>query len=83
MVKKGEKYFAYENLCKHLPVTLDLNDGQFLTHDKRQIQCSMHGAVYELDSGLCTGGPCEGATLNCLTLREEASRLVILLPHEF
>ena len=31
VVKKNDRYYAYLNLCKHLPVTLDLNDGNFFT----------------------------------------------------
>ena len=82
VVKKDGKYYAYQNLCMHLPITLDLNDDNFFTHDKSQLQCHMHGAVYEIESGLCTGGPCEGAKLYSLELIEEESRLVIRIPEK-
>ncbi len=80
VVKKNGKFFAYQNLCKHLPVTLDLEDDKFFTHDKAHLQCHMHGAMFELDSGFCVAGPCQGASLNPLELKEEDTRLVIKIP---
>ena len=83
VVRKESQFFAYQNLCRHLPVTLDLNDAQFLTYDKKEIQCSMHGAVYNIETGHCTGGPCEGADLTKLAIQEENDRLIITVPDEF
>lgn len=79
-VSRGGDYFAYLNRCQHLPVTLDLNDNEFFTHDKKFLQCHMHGAIYEIDSGLCVGGPCQGASLLKLSLEEEEDEIVITVP---
>lgn len=81
VIRKGGGYFAYQNLCKHLPVTLDLRDGQVFTHDKEKLLCHLHGAVYEIETGLCTAGPCVGASLRKLEVVEEESRLVIRIPN--
>lgn len=83
IVKKNGKYFAYENLCQHLPITLDLNDNHFFNHDKSYLQCHMHGAMYEIETGLCIAGPCQGANLVALELREEDEELVITVPEKF
>lgn len=80
VVKKNGRYFAYHNLCKHLPVTLDLNDGAFFTHDKSHLQCHMHGAMYEVETGFCVAGPCQGARLTTLELKEEENQLIITFP---
>ncbi len=77
VVRKGDRYYAYENVCQHLAVTLDLKDENFFTHDKRHLQCQMHGAIYEIETGLCTEGPCQGARLVSLPLREEEDQIVI------
>lgn len=77
VAKKGDRYFAYLNLCKHLPVTLDLNDGNFFTFDKSNFQCHMHGAMYEIETGFCIAGPCQGTRLDALELKEEPTRLII------
>jgi nitrite reductase/ring-hydroxylating ferredoxin subunit len=57
---------AYENVCRHLPLSLDYGDGRFFTPDGKQIVCHTHGAVYEPLSGLCVAGPCAGASLKKL-----------------
>ena len=82
VIRKEGKFYAYQNLCKHLPITLDLGDNNLLTHDKAHLQCHMHGAIYEIESGLCTLGPCEGARLRALELKEEETRIMIKLPTE-
>lgn len=80
VVKKGGRFYAYLNLCKHLPVTLDLNDGNFFTFDKSHFQCHMHGAMYEVETGFCVAGPCQGARLSGLEIQEEPSRLLVKVP---
>lgn len=82
VVRKGNRYFAYQNLCKHLPVTLDLNDNSFFNHDKTLLQCQMHGALYEMETGRCVGGPCEGAILRTLPLVEQSNQLIVSFPDE-
>jgi len=83
VVKKGGRYFAYQNLCQHLPITLDLRDSDFFTHDKQFLQCHMHGAMYEVETGFCIAGPCQGARLVALELQEEEGRVVISIPESF
>ncbi len=77
VVKKGGKFYAYENLCQHLPIPLDLEDDQFFSYDQAFLQCQMHGALYEIETGKCVGGPCVGTQLRALPLHEEANRLLI------
>ena len=54
---------AYENLCRHLPITLDYGDGEFFSKDNNLFVCQTHGAFYEPKTGLCIAGPCVGASL--------------------
>ena len=35
---------AYENLCRHLPITLDYGDGEFFSKDNNLFVCQTHGA---------------------------------------
>jgi nitrite reductase/ring-hydroxylating ferredoxin subunit len=35
----------------------------FLSKDRESIQCASHGALYEIDTGLCFRGPCAGKSL--------------------
>ncbi len=83
VVKKDGKFFAYHNLCQHLPITLDLRDGNFFTHDKKYLQCHMHGAMYEADTGMCIAGPCLGARLVILELVEQEKHVIVKIPSSF
>ncbi len=62
------KIVAYENLCRHLPLTLDYDDNRFFTADGQHFVCQTHGAMYEPLTGLCVRGPCEGAKLKPLPI---------------
>ena len=65
------KLFAYENTCRHIPISLDYGDNRFFTNRGDALMCQTHGAIYEPDTGLCTRGPCAGASLFPLEVVEE------------
>jgi nitrite reductase/ring-hydroxylating ferredoxin subunit len=66
---------AYLNRCAHVPAEMDWQPGQFWDQDKRFIICSVHGALYEPSDGLCVGGPCTGAHLIRISLKEEGGQV--------
>lgn len=80
VTSKGGQFFAYQNLCMHLPVTLDLNDSKFFTHDKQHLQCHMHGAMYEVETGYCVAGPCQGSRLRALEFKDDGAKLLVRVP---
>ena len=65
------KLFAYDNTCRHLPISLDYGDNRFFDSKGETLVCQTHGAVYEPETGLCTRGPCAGASLYALEVVEE------------
>ena len=54
---------AYENVCRHLPLTLDYDDNRFFDRAGNHFVCQNHGALYDPASGLCVRGPCAGEKL--------------------
>lgn len=62
------KLVGYENICRHLPLSLDDGEGKFFSSDGQHFICQTHGALYEPLTGLCVRGPCEGATLKKLEI---------------
>ena len=52
----------------------------FLTKDKSNIICSSHGALYEIDSGLCVAGPCMGKKLHPVEVRVEKGEIIVRGP---
>ncbi|MDC0074323.1 Rieske 2Fe-2S domain-containing protein [Alphaproteobacteria bacterium] len=57
------KFYAYLNNCPHQHIPLDFKPGVFLNRDKSAIQCSTHGAQFNINNGLCFKGPCSGKYL--------------------
>lgn len=76
---------GYLNQCAHVPTELDWVEGQIFESTGLYLMCSMHGAIYEPDTGRCVGGPCRGARLRAVTVEERdtpSGRQVFWLPDE-
>ena len=65
-VRKGDTVHAYINSCPHIGAPLEIQPGQFLNVDKTHILCSTHGALFNIDDGLCVSGPCVDEKLKAL-----------------
>ncbi|MEP4548342.1 MAG: Rieske (2Fe-2S) protein [Saccharospirillum sp.] len=59
-VRKDGEIFVYHNECPHLGVELEFQENDFLDLDGALIQCSTHGALFEIETGHCLSGPCQG-----------------------
>jgi nitrite reductase/ring-hydroxylating ferredoxin subunit len=65
------KVVAYLNRCLHVPAEMDWQEGVFLDADKEYIMCSIHGAVYQPQTGRCLGGPCGRGRLTPIETLEQ------------
>ena len=74
--------YAYENSCPHTGVNLNWQKEQFFSFDGLFLQCSLHGALFEPDSGLCIRGPCLGSRLKPIDLQNEDGIVYMLSSHE-
>jgi len=54
---------AWLNVCPHAGRRLDWSPGQFLRSKDGLLVCAVHGASFDLGSGLCVAGPCRGESL--------------------
>jgi|TARA_B110000438_G_C15175203_1_gene377728 nitrite reductase/ring-hydroxylating ferredoxin subunit len=59
-VRQKDEVYVYKNSCPHMGMPLDFRPGLFLTADSSLIQCSAHGAKFNIKDGLCVSGPCKG-----------------------
>ncbi|UUZ52967.1 Rieske 2Fe-2S domain-containing protein [Massilia sp. H-1] len=82
VVRYGGQAYAYLNRCAHVPIELDWAEGEFFESSGLYLMCSTHGAIYVPDSGFCAGGPCKGARLRPIAVREENGNLY-WTPDEF
>ncbi len=69
---------VYKNECPHLGVNLEFQENQFLDSEGQLIQCSMHGALFEIESGNCLAGPCQGDALTKLEYEIREEKIILL-----
>jgi nitrite reductase/ring-hydroxylating ferredoxin subunit len=63
VVRQGREVVAYQNRCPHLGIELNFQPDVFLDTEHRYIQCANHGALFQIEDGLCVFGPCQGESL--------------------
>lgn len=59
---------AFENVCQHIPVKLDVLGSKIYDRDGKHFICQNYGALYEPISGMCVSGPCKGKKLKKLKI---------------
>lgn len=56
---------AYRNVCPHVPIPLD-RGGEPLLTEEGFLACRNHGALFDVENGLCVAGPCAGESLEAI-----------------
>ena len=76
VVRKDDDYYGYVDRCPHagLPLAQELDD--YLTPQADLISCSWHGALFQIASGRCIGGPCGGQSLTPWPVRIKEGQIV-------
>lgn len=69
-VRHAGNVYAYLNRCAHRFVELDWEAGRFFDASRQYLVCATHGALYEPETGYCIAGPCRGAWLCRVPVRE-------------
>jgi nitrite reductase/ring-hydroxylating ferredoxin subunit len=64
VVRRGNEVHAWRNHCPHYDrARMAWRKDEFLDPSGEKIMCFAHGALFEIDSGECTLGPCLGQSL--------------------
>ena len=63
LVYSAQNIVSYKNHCPHTGINLNWQPNQFLDAGGKLIQCSLHGALFEIETGRCLHGPCLGDRL--------------------
>ncbi|MDZ4381149.1 MAG: Rieske (2Fe-2S) protein [Parvibaculum sp.] len=66
LIRKDDAVYAYLNRCPHAATRLDNWPDRFLTQDETQILCGNHAALFRIEDGFCTSGPCAGKSLKAV-----------------
>jgi nitrite reductase/ring-hydroxylating ferredoxin subunit len=77
-VRHGGKACAFVNQCPHMGTELDWQPGEFFEESGLYLVCSTHGAIFEPSTGFCVAGPCRGASLEPLQVRERNGEVLLL-----
>ena len=81
IVRQQGRLHAYKNQCPHTGAPLEWKPDQFLDFENRFIQCALHGALFEINTGYCVRGPCAGNSLQSEEIVVEG-RAVYLVKNE-
>jgi len=76
-IRSAGRVRAYVNRCPHMGTELDWEPGEFFDIAKLYLVCSTHGALFEPGTGFCVAGPCRGASLRPLAIRERDGQVYL------
>ena len=76
VVRTGATVRGYVDRCPHASVPLARALDDYLTPDGKLIACGWHGALFEIASGACVGGPCIGQSLAPWPVTVQDDRIV-------
>lgn len=77
VVRRGEEVFVYLNTCPHQWIGLDYAQDKFLSPDGSEIMCFAHGAHFDITTGRCMKGVCEGQSLIAVPWRIEEGWVMV------
>ena len=80
VVRRGDQYVAWMNRCPHRGfegTSLPWRKDAYLTQNFERIQCSGHGAQFDVISGECVVGACRGQSLTAADVRLDSSGQLI------
>ena len=77
LVRYDGQVHAYRNSCPHTGSPLDWVEHQFLDADLAFIQCAVHDARFQIESGECIAGPCVGDHLQPLAIEVDGDAVFL------
>lgn len=82
VVRHAGRLHAWLDACPHWRgAPMAWRKDAYLSGDRQRIVCAAHGARFDIDTGLCTLGPCIGESLTRVPLIETGSGpLEVALP---
>jgi nitrite reductase/ring-hydroxylating ferredoxin subunit len=82
VVRHGGRVRGWLDACPHVDgAPLAWRKDAYLSADGSSIVCYGHGAVFDIDTGVCTRGPCVGQALTPVALECDEGALWIASPH--
>lgn len=84
VVRRGDAVYAFRDACPHYGDTaMAWRKDAYLNGDGTRIVCHAHGAQFDIESGMCLIGPCEGKRLVSLNIDvTEDGDVMLTGPHK-
>ncbi len=79
-VRQDDRVYLYRNSCPHTGLPLNWQPDQFMDLDRNFIQCSVHSAIFQPDTGFCVAGPCSGDSLDAVPCEIRDGTICVSLP---
>ena len=79
-VRQGDDVFVWLNDCPHNHRPLEFRQDRFLSADAKHIVCYAHSAHFDIRTGVCFAGPCEGDRL--IPVRSRVEDGAVWIPRE-
>ena len=77
VVRRGNTAVSYVNSCPHIGTPLEIRPNHFLDQEGKYILCSTHGALFQIDDGLCIAGPCVDDKLTAIDIEVKDGALFV------
>jgi nitrite reductase/ring-hydroxylating ferredoxin subunit len=68
ILRWGRAFYGYVNRCPHQGTPLNFEANQFFDPTRNFLMCGKHGAQFDIKSGACMEGACQGQGLAPLQL---------------
>lgn len=79
LVRRDNQVYGYLDDCPHIPgARMAWRRGNYLDASGRYIACHGHGALFEIETGLCVCGPCVGQHLSRVPLACDDDRILVM-----
>jgi len=79
VINAGQQLVAFKNACPHWGIELNWQPDRFLNFNKSHVICAVHGALFQIDDGLCIDGPCVFRKLQTYPVAVEKGVLYVLI----
>ncbi len=77
LFEQAGEILAYHNVCPHQGRNLNYAPDRFLFDPQGQLVCPHHGALFDINSGICLQGPCQGAALRKAAVHIEHGNVLL------
>jgi nitrite reductase/ring-hydroxylating ferredoxin subunit len=81
VVRKSGRFHAWRDACPHFGDTpMAWRKDAYLNGDASRIVCAAHGAQFDIESGVCTLGPCFGQALEAVAIVVTPEQEIYITP---